>query len=80
MEPSTIGDDLNEVSVIANVAHRLLVSIRDDVETDPTLQSILDDLNAAHEQLDLMLEHIGTAIDAVDALADRRREQRPAIH
>ena len=81
MEPSAIADDLNEVSVLVNVAHRLLLTIRDDVETSPALQVILDDLNAAHDQLDLTLEHIGRAIDQADAEADRGpREQRPAIH
>ena len=81
MEPSAIADDLNEVSVLVNVAHRLLLTIRDDVETSPALQVILDDLNAAHDQLDLTLEHLGRAIDQADAEADRGpREQRPAIH
>jgi hypothetical protein len=80
MEPSVVGDDLNEVSVIVNVAHRLLLGIRDDVDTDPALQSILDDLNAAHDQLDLALESIGKAIDRVDEQADRPREQRPPVH
>jgi hypothetical protein len=80
MEPSAVGDDLNEVSVIVNVAHRLLLGIRDDIDTDPALQSILDDLNAAHDQLDLALESIGKAIDHVDEQADRPREQRPTLH
>lgn len=80
MEPSAVGDDLNEVSVLINVAHRLLVGIRDDVDTDPDLQSILDDLNAAHEQVDLALDSIGRALDQLDQAADRPREQRPAIH
>jgi len=80
MEPSVVGDDLNEVSVIVNVAHRLLLGIRDDVDTDPALQSILDDLNAAHDQLDLVLESIGKAIDRVDEQADRPRDQRPPVH
>jgi hypothetical protein len=80
MEPSAVADDLNEVSVIVNVAHRLLLGIRDDVETDASLQSILDDLNAAHDQLDLVLESIGRALDEVDREADRTREPRPAIH
>ena len=31
MDPSSIADDLNEVSVLVNVAHRLLLSIRDGV-------------------------------------------------
>jgi hypothetical protein len=80
MEPSAVADDLNEVSVLVNVAHRLLLGIRDDVETDATFQSILDDLNAAHDQLDLVLESVGRALDQVDQEADRTREPRPAIH
>jgi hypothetical protein len=81
MEPSTVADDLNEVSVLVNVAHRLLLSIRDDVEALPSLQAILGDLNAAHDELDLVLERIGAAIDRADADADGQpREQRPAIH
>ena len=81
MEPSAVADDLNEVSVLVNVAHRLLLTIRDDVEASASLQGILDDLNTAHDQLDLVLEAIGSAIDQVDAEADREpREQRPAIH
>ncbi len=81
MEPSAVADDLNEVSVLVNVAHRLLLSIRDDVETTPSLQAIVDDLNAAHDELDLVLERIGSAIDRADAEADGQpREQRPAIH
>lgn len=80
MEPSAVGDDLNEVSVLLNVAHRLLLIIRDDVDTDPGLQSILDDLNSAHDQIDLALDGIGRAIDQVDKAADRPGEQRPAIH
>jgi hypothetical protein len=81
MEPSAIADDLNEVSVIVNVAHRLLLTIRDDVEASPSLQGILDDLNAAHDDLDSALERIGSAIDLADAEANRQpRDQRPAIH
>lgn len=80
MEPSAVGDDLNEVSVVVNVAHRLLLGIRDDVDSDPSLQPIIDDLNAAHDQLDLALEHIGRALDQVDQMVDRPREQRPALH
>ena len=81
MEPSAIADDLNEVSVLVNVAHRLLLTIRDDVETSPSLQGILDDLNAAHDDLDSALERIGSAIDLADAEANRQpRDQRPAIH
>ena len=54
---------------------------RDDVEASASLQAILDDLNAAHEELDAVLEHIGAAIDRADAEADGQpREQRPAIH
>ena len=70
MEPSAVADDLNEVSVLVNVAHRLLLSIRDDVEASPSLQVILDDLNAAHDQLDLALERLGTAIDRADSEVD----------
>ena len=81
MEPSAIADDLNEVSVLVNVAHRLLLSIRDDIETSPSLRGVLDDLNAAHDDLDSALEHIGSAVDLADAEANRQpRDQRPAIH
>ena len=81
MEPSAVADDLNEVSVLLNVAHRLLLGIRDDVETSASLQVILDDLNLAHDQLDVALERIGTAIEQADAEADGHpREQRPTIH
>ena len=83
MELSPVADDLNEVSVLVNVAHRLLLTIRDDVEASPSpsLQGILDNLNTVHDQLDLVLETIGSAIDQADAEADRQpREQRPAIH
>ncbi|MEO6579114.1 MAG: hypothetical protein ABIO99_09500 [Candidatus Limnocylindria bacterium] len=81
MELPAIADDLNEVSVLVNVAHRLLLTIRDDVEASSSLQSILDDLNVAHDQIDLALETISSAIDQADAEAHRvPREQRPAIH
>ena len=81
MEPSAVADDLNEISVLVNVAHRLLLTVRDDVEASAQLQGILDNLNAAHDQLDAVLETIGSAIDQADAEADRQpREQRPAIH
>jgi hypothetical protein len=80
MEPSALGDDLNEVSVLLNVAHRLLLGIRDDVDTDPSMQSIVDDLNTAHDQLDAVMESIGTALDRVDEQTDRPPGQRPAIH
>ena len=81
MELSAVADDLNEVSVLVNVAHRLLLTIRDDVEASASLQGILDDLNTGHDQLDQVLETIGSAIDKADAEADRQpREQRPAIH
>ena len=80
MEPSAVGEDLNEVSVLVNVAHRVLLAIRDDVDTDPSLQSILDDLNAAHDQLDLALESIGKALDQVDELTDRPPGQRTPVH
>ena len=81
MDLSAVADDLNEVSVLVNVAHRLLLAIRDDVEASPSDQGMLDNLNAAHDQLDLVLETIGSAIDQADAEANRQpREQRPAIH
>lgn len=82
MDPSTVGDDLNEVSVLVNVAHRLILGIRDDADADPALQTILDDLDEAHDQLDRALESIGTALDRVDQLTatDRPREQRTPIH
>jgi len=81
MELSAVADDLNEVSVLVNVAHRLLVAIRDDVEASASHQGLLDRLNTAHDQLDLVLETIGSAIDQADAQADgQTREQRPAIH
>ena len=81
MEPAALADDLNEVSVLLNVAHRLLLAIRDDVEASASLPVILDDVNAAHDQLDLVLDHIGTAISEADAEAERQpREQRPTIH
>lgn len=81
MEPSAIGDDLNEVSVLVSVAHRLLLAIRDDVEASGSLTVILDDLEAAHDQLDLALERIGSALDQADADVNRQpREQRPQIH
>ncbi len=81
MELSAVADDLNEVSVLVNVAHRLLLAIRDDVEASASLQAILDDLNTAHDQLDQVLETIGSAIDQADTEANRQpREQRPAIH
>jgi hypothetical protein len=81
MEPSVVADDLNEVSVLINVAHRMLLGIRDDVETSPSLQGIVDDLDAAHDQLDLALERLGAAIDGADAATDGQpREARPPIH
>lgn len=81
MEPPVAADDLNEVSVLINVAHRLLLSIRDDVEASPSLQGIVEDLDAAHDQLDLALERLGAAIDRADAEADGPpREARPPIH
>ena len=81
MEESTVADDLNEISVLVNVAHRLLLAVRDDVEASASLQGILDNLNSAHDQLDQVLETIGSAIDQADAEADRQpREQRPTIH
>jgi len=81
MEPSVAADELNEVSVLVNVAHRLLVALRDDVETSPSLQGIIDDLDAAHDQLDAALDRLAAAIDRADAEAGAQpREQRPAIH
>jgi short-subunit dehydrogenase involved in D-alanine esterification of teichoic acids len=81
MELSAVADDLNEVSVLVNIAHRLLLTIRDDVEASASLQGMVDTLNTAHDQLDVVLETIGSAIDQADAEADRQpREQRPAIH
>ena len=81
MEPSAVADDLNEISVLVNVAHRLLLTIRDDVEASAQLQGIVDNLNTAHDQIDAVLETIGTAIEMADAEADRQpSEQRPAIH
>ena len=81
MDPSTIADDLNEVSVLVNVAHRLLLSLRDEVETSAELQGMVDELNAAHDDLDSALERLTAAIDRADAEADREpREQRPTIH
>ena len=81
MEPSAVADDLNEVSVLLNVAHRMLLTVRDDVEASPSLQVILDDLNAAHDQVDAAMERIGAAIERADTQAEGEpREQRPAIH
>jgi prefoldin subunit 5 len=81
MDPSAIADDLNEVSVLVNVAHRLLLTIRDDVEASSSLQGILEDLNAAHDDLDAALERLGSAIESADAEAQREpREPRPTIH
>lgn len=81
MEPSAVADDLNEVSVLVNVAHRLLLAIRDDAEAEPPLQGILDDLNSAHDDLDRALERIGTALERADAeTGGEAREQRPPIH
>ncbi len=67
MEPSSVADGLNEVSVLVNVAHRLLLAVRDEVETSPSLQAIIEDLDVAHDQLDLAQERIGQAIDRADA-------------
>lgn len=81
MEPSVAAEELNEVSVLVNVAHRLLLAIREDVDGSPSLQGIVDDLNAAHDQLDLVIERLGAAIDRADAEADGQpRDQRPPIH
>lgn len=80
MDPATVGDDLHEVSVLVNVAHRLILAIREDLEANTSLQALLDELNAAHDQLDLALEHLGTALDQVDQPSDRPRDQRAPIH
>ena len=81
MNSSEAADDLNEVSVLINVAHRLLLAIRDDLNASPALQGIVEDLDAAHDQLDVALERLGAAIDRADAEADRQpREARPPIH
>ena len=82
MEPSVAAEELNEVSVLINVAHRLLLAVRDDVDSSPALQSIVEDLDAAHDQLDLALERLGAAIDRADVEAGGQplREQRPPIH
>ena len=81
MDPSAVAEDLNEVSVLVSVAHRILLAIRDDVEASPSLQGIMETLDAAHDQLDVALESIGSAIEQADAASDREpREQRPAVH
>ena len=81
MEPSAIADDLNEVSVLVNVAHRMLLAIREEVEASPSLQAIVEDLDAAHDQLDLALERLTSAIDTADAQGGGQpRDGRPAIH
>jgi hypothetical protein len=81
MEPSVAAEELNEVSVLVNVAHRLLLAIREDVESSPSLRGIVEDLDAAHDQLDLVLERLGAAIDRADAEAGgQARDQRPPIH
>jgi hypothetical protein len=81
VDPSAVVDDLNEVSVLVNVAHRLHLAIRDDVEAEPPLQGILDDLNSAHNDLDRALERIGTALERADAeTGGEAREQRAPIH
>lgn len=81
MDLTPVADDLNEVSVVLNVAHRLLLAVRDDVEASSAHQEILDRVNAAHDQLDLVMETVGSALDQADAEADRGpREPRPTIH
>jgi hypothetical protein len=79
MEPSSVADDLNEVSVLVNVAHRLLLAVRDEVETSPSLQAIIEDLDVAHDQLDLALERIGQAIDRADAEAGGGGSGQPRV-
>jgi hypothetical protein len=80
MEPQEVGDDLNEVSVVVNVAHRLLLAIRDEVDAEASLQSIVGDLDEAHDQLDRALESVGRALDQVDAMTNQPRGQRPTLH
>ena len=80
MEASAVADDLHELSVLVNIAHRLLLGLRDDADADPAFAAIVDDLNLAHEQLDLALDSIGRTLDLVDQDTDRPREQRPAVH
>ena len=80
MEPLETGDDLNEVSVLVNVAHRLLLTVRDNVEAEPSLQSIIADLESAHDELDRALESIGRALEQVDAASEQPRGQRPTLH
>jgi hypothetical protein len=80
MESIEVGDDLNEVSVLVNVAHRLLLAIRDEVDAEPSLQSIISDLDQAHDELDRALESVGRALDQVDAATDQPRGQRPTLH
>ena len=78
MEPSAVAGDLNEVSVLVNVAHRLILAIREDVEASASLQGIMDELNSAHDQLDQVLETIGSTIDRADAEANRGRGRETA--
>jgi len=80
MEPQEVGDDLNEVSVVVNVAHRLLLAIRDEIDAEASLQSIVGDLDEAHDQLDRALESVGRALDQVDAMTNQPRGQRPNLH
>ena len=80
MEPNEVGDDLNEVSVLVNVAHRLLLAIRDEVDAEASLQEIVGDLDEAHDQLDRALESMGRALDQVDAVTNQSRGQRPTLH
>ena len=80
MEPQEVGDELNEVSVVVNVAHRLLLAIRDEVDAEASLQSIVGDLDEAHDQLDRALESVGRALDQVDAMTNQPRGQRPTLH
>ena len=80
MDPTEAGDELNEVSTLVNVAHRLLLGIRDDMDADPSFQSVIDDLNGAHDDLDRALESLGRALDQVDAMTDQPRGQRPTLH
>lgn len=80
MDPTEAGDELNEVSTLVNVAHRLLLGIRDDLDADPSFQMVVDDLNAAHDDLDRALESLGRALDQLDAMSPQPRGQRPTLH
>ena len=80
MDSSAVAEDLHEVSVLLSVAHRMLLGVRDDIDTEPNLAAVVDELNTAHEQLDLVMDGVGRALDTIDNETDGPREQRPAIH